>query len=160
MSGDLSQSKSLSSATTAPERELFRRFSHKCAETLGSAGMFVLALLVILVWGLTGPFFHYSDAWQLIINTGTTIVTFLMVFIIQNTQNRDSKAIHLKLDELIRAQLGARDDLVSLEDMSDRELVDLEAEFRQIREKMSRRRNRITLQGTAAGTGPLIEPLP
>src|SRR5260221_13326448 len=122
--------------------EVFRKFSHRCAEVLGSAGTFVLAMCVIVAWGLTGPIFGYSDAWQLIINTGTTIVTFLMVFIIQNTQNRDSKAIHLKLDELIRAQLGARDDLVSLEELSDRELVDLEAEFRQIREKMTRRRNK------------------
>ena len=89
---------------------------------------------------LTGPIFGYSDAWQRINNTGTTIVTFLMVFIIQNTQNRDSKAIHLKLDELIRAHKGARDDLVSLEDLSDRELQELESEFRSIRERRARRR--------------------
>jgi low affinity Fe/Cu permease len=124
--------------------------------------MFVVALAIIVVWGVTGPYFRYSDAWQLIINTGTTIVTFLMVFIIQNTQNRDSKAIHLKLDELIRAHLGARDDLVSLEELSDRELVDLETEFREIRERMSRRRsnNKITMQTASTDTGPLTEPAP
>ena len=88
----------------------------------GSAWSFVVALLIIVIWGATGHIFHYSDTWQLIINTGTTIVTFLMVFLIQNTQNRDSKAVHLKLDELIRAVGGARNTMVDLERMSDEEL--------------------------------------
>ena len=119
-------------------RELFRKFSQRASEILGSAGMFVAALLIIVIWATTGPLFHYSDAWQLIINTGTTIVTFLMVFIIQNTQNRDSMAIHLKLDELIRANVRARDKLVSLQNLSDQELIELENEFKRIRGRGAR----------------------
>ncbi|PYK84426.1 MAG: hypothetical protein DME28_07620 [Verrucomicrobia bacterium] len=102
---------------------------------LGSAWAFAGAMLVILVWLLTGPTFHFSDTWQLIINTGTTIVTFLMVFLIQNTQNRDAKAMHLKLDEIIRALKKARNELVDLEDLSDEELTKLEEQFKQLRAK-------------------------
>ncbi|MFZ1218480.1 MAG: low affinity iron permease family protein, partial [Chthoniobacterales bacterium] len=102
---------------------------------LGTAWAFVIALLVIVVWAVTGPTFHYSDTWQLIINTGTTIVTFLMVFLIQNTQNRDAKAVHLKLDELIRALGPARNKLVDLEKLSDDELKALEREFEKLRQK-------------------------
>lgn len=91
-----------------------------------------------MVWAITGPIFGFSDTWQLIINTGTTIVTFLMVFLIQNTQNRDAKAMHLKLDELIRALTGARNDLVDLEELSDAELEKLEQEFRGLSERASR----------------------
>jgi len=91
------------------------------------------------VWGLTGPTFHFSDTWQLIINTGTTIVTFLMVFLIQNTQNRDAKAVHLKLDELIRAIQGARNRLVDLEKLSDEELTKLEEQFTRLRKKAAER---------------------
>jgi low affinity Fe/Cu permease len=99
------------------------------------AWAFVVAILIIAVWGLTGPTFHFSDTWQLIINTGTTIVTFLMVFLIQNTQNRDAKAMHLKLDELIRAVQGARNRLVDLEKLSDDELKKLEEQFTRLRQK-------------------------
>ena len=102
---------------------------------LGSAWVFVCAILIIVVWALTGPTFHYSDTWQLIINTGTTIVTFLMVFLIQNTQNRDAKAVHLKLDELIRALGPARNKLVDLEDLSDGDMKKLEQEFAKLRKK-------------------------
>ena len=102
---------------------------------LGSAWAFAGAVLVILVWLLTGPTFHFSDTWQLIINTATTVITFLMVFLIQNTQNRDAKAVHLKLDELIRAIKDARDELVDLEDLSDEELQKLEAQFRRMRQR-------------------------
>ena len=84
-------------------RDSFRHFAHRSSKVLGTAWAFIGAIFIIVVWGLTGPAFHFSDTWQLIINTGTTIVTFLMVFLIQNTQNRDAKAVHLKLDELIRA---------------------------------------------------------
>jgi low affinity Fe/Cu permease len=91
------------------------------------------------MWGLTGPMFHFSDTWQLIINTGTTIVTFLMVFLIQNTQNRDAKAMHLKLDELIRAVEGARNRLVDLEKLSDEELKQLEEQFTRVRNKAAQR---------------------
>jgi low affinity Fe/Cu permease len=93
------------------------------------------ALLIIVVWLVTGPVFHFSDTWQLIINTATTIVTFLMVFLIQNTQNRDAKAVHLKLDELIRALKGARNQLVDLEELSDEELKKLENQFRRMRKR-------------------------
>ncbi len=93
------------------------------------------AALIIVVWGVTGPIFKFSDTWQLVINTGTTIVTFLMVFLIQNTQNRDSHAVQLKLDELIRALKEARNDLIDLEEMSEDELVKLEEEFRRLRVK-------------------------
>src|SRR5947209_9971990 len=102
---------------------------------LGSAWAFAGAVLVILVWLLTGPTFHFSDTWQLIINTATTVITFLMVFLIQNTQNRDAKAVHLKLDELIRAIKDARNELVDLEDLSDEELQNLEKQFRNMRKR-------------------------
>ncbi len=113
----------------------FRTFAHKTSEMVGTAWSFAAALLVIMIWGLTGPMFQYSDTWQLIINTSTTIVTFLMVFLIQNTQNRDAKAIHLKLDELIRASKGARNALVDLEKLSDEELAELEKHFERIRKR-------------------------
>jgi low affinity Fe/Cu permease len=100
---------------------------------VGSSWAFILAVFIILVWALTGPLFHYSDTWQLVINTGTTIITFLMVFLIQNTQNRDAKAIHLKLDELLRGVEGARTHLVDLETLSDNELDRLQEQFKRIR---------------------------
>jgi low affinity Fe/Cu permease len=102
----------------------------------GSAYAFVGAIFVVSVWAFTGPVFGFSDTWQLIINTGTTIATFLMVFLIQNTQNRDSKAMQLKLDELIRATT-ARDAFVDLEDLSDDELSELDREFRELHDKQS-----------------------
>jgi low affinity Fe/Cu permease len=98
-------------------REQFRKFAHDAACAMGSSWAFFLACAVVAVWAVSGPIFSYSDSWQLVINTGTTIVTFLMVFLIQATQNRDSKAIHLKLDELLRAIGKARTGLVGLEDM-------------------------------------------
>src|SRR5436190_1222275 len=120
-------------------RDIFRHFARKASEVLGSAWAFIGALVIIGVWGLTGPLFHFSDTWQLIINTGTTIVTFLMVFLIQNTQNRDAKAMHLKLDELIRAIKGARNRLVDLEKLSDDELKKLEEQFARVRTKAAQR---------------------
>jgi len=115
--------------------DAFRLFAHRAAVMLGSAWAFAAAAFVILVWLVTGPTFHFSDTWQLIINTATTIITFLMVFLIQNTQNRDAKAMHLKLDELIRALKGARDQLVNLEDLSDEELKKLEEQFQRMRKR-------------------------
>lgn len=112
--------------------DLFRRFSGAVSEIVGTPWMFILAVLVIVMWAITGPMFGFSDTWQLVINTGTTIVTFLMVFLIQNTQNRDAKAIHLKLDELIRALDGARTGLVDLEEVTDDELGKLQEEFRRL----------------------------
>lgn len=116
-------------------RDAFGVFARKTSSVLGSAWAFVCAILIIVIWATTGPAFGYSDTWQLIINTGTTIVTFLMVFLIQNTQNRDAKAVHLKLDELIRALGGARNKLVDLEKLSDDDLKALESEFEKLRKK-------------------------
>jgi low affinity Fe/Cu permease len=121
--------------------DAFRIFARRSSAVLGSAWAFASAILIIVVWGLTGPTFHYSDTWQLIINTGTTIVTFLMVFLIQNTQNRDAKAVHLKLDEIIRALQGARNELVDLEKRSDEDLTRLEKQFERIRKKAERNGN-------------------
>jgi low affinity Fe/Cu permease len=116
-------------------RDAFRVFAHRSSVMLGSAWAFTGAALVILVWILTGPTFHFSDTWQLIINTATTVITFLMVFLIQNTQNRDAKAMQLKLDELIRALKSARNELVDLEDLSDEELKKLEEQFQRMRKR-------------------------
>jgi low affinity Fe/Cu permease len=114
-------------------KELFRKFSQTTSQAVGSPWAFVVAAGIVLVWALTGPMFGFSDTWQLVINTGTTIVTFLMVFLIQNTQNRDAKAIHLKLDELLRGVEGARTGMVDLENCSDEELARYESEFARIR---------------------------
>ena len=117
-------------------RELFRKFAQATSQAVGSSWAFILAALVIVIWGATGPMFHYSDTWQLVINTGTTIVTFLMVFLIQNTQNRDAKAIHLKLDELIKGVSGARTGLVNLEQLSDADLERLQQEFERLHQSL------------------------
>ena len=113
-------------------KEHFRKISSRASTLAGSAGVFILAAISIVIWFISGPIFSFSDTWQLVINTGTTIVTFLMVFLIQNTQNRDSKAIQLKLDELIRSTKGARMRYVGLEDFSDEDLADIEEEIRAI----------------------------
>ena len=109
--------------------DLFSRAAHWTAQQCGRASVFMVAVGVIIAWAVTGPLFHYSDTWQLIINTGTTIVTFLMVFLLQNTQNRDTAAIQLKLDELIRANRNARNMMLGLEDLSEEELKKIKATF-------------------------------
>jgi low affinity Fe/Cu permease len=119
-------------SSRSAQRDFFRRFAHKTSTGVGSPWAFMLALTTIIVWAVTGPLFQFSDTWQLVINTGTTIITFLMVFLIQNTQNRDAVAIHLKLDELIRALKGARNQLVDLEELSDEELEQLHREFQRL----------------------------
>src|SRR5262249_7662822 len=102
--------------------------------------MFILAVVVLVAWAISGPFFHFSDTWQLIINTGTTIITFLVVFLIQNTQNRDAKALHLKLDELIRSHSPAHNDMIDIEKLSDEELDELEKRYAAIcRENKARK---------------------
>ena len=116
-------------------KKLFRKIATKTSYILGTAWAFMLALLIIITWALTGPIFHFSDTWQLIINTGTTIVTFLMVFLLQYTQNRDNIALHVKLDELIRAVKGARTSLVGIEELSDDELERLYNDFRKLHER-------------------------
>ena len=118
--------------------DVFSVFARSTSSVLGSAWVFAAALLIIVIWGITGPAFHFSDTWQLIINTGTTIVTFLMVFLIQNTQNRDAKAVHLKLDEIIHSLSRARNHLVDLEKMSEEDLEKLQDEFTRVREKATR----------------------
>jgi low affinity Fe/Cu permease len=115
--------------------DAFRKFAGKISTLAGSPLAFVIAALIILAWAITGPIFHFSDTWQLVINTGTTIATFLMVFLIQNTQNRDAIAIHLKLDELIRAMKEARTTMADLEDVSDEELEKLRRQFQELREQ-------------------------
>ncbi len=111
----------------------FGRFAASSSGWLGSKWAFAGAGMVVLFWATTGPAFHYSDTWQLVINTGTTIVTFLMVFLIQNTQNRDARAINLKLNELIRAIDKARDQMIDIEKLSDLELNELQARYEKIR---------------------------
>lgn len=111
-------------------KELFRKISARISNAVGSAYAFLIALSVIIIWGISGPMFGFSDTWQLVINTGTTIITFLMVFLIQNTQNRDSKGIHLKLDELIANTKGASNTFMDLDTLSDDDLNRLDEHFK------------------------------
>jgi low affinity Fe/Cu permease len=135
----------------SPFKAAFGKVATRVSDAMGSVWAFSVALLVILAWIVTGPIFGFSDTWQLVINTGTTIVTFLMVFLIQNTQNRDAKAVHLKLDELIRALHGARNKLVDLEKLSDDELRTLEEEFERLRKKAEGAKEKMEeLQETAS----------
>ena len=113
----------------------FRKLAQGTSRVMGTAAAFVASVGIVLLWLFSGPIFHFSDTWQLLINTATTIVTFLMVILIQHTQNHDAKAFHLKLDELIRAVQEARNGLVDLEDMSDEELDRLQEEFRKLRKE-------------------------
>jgi low affinity Fe/Cu permease len=119
--------------TTRTTNDWFGRFAASSSGWLGSKWAFAGAGLVIVLWAMTGPLFHFSDTWQLVINTGTTIITFLMVFLIQNTQNRDARAINLKLNELIRAVDKARDQMIDIENLSDLELDELQSRYEKIR---------------------------
>jgi low affinity Fe/Cu permease len=119
-------------------KEFFRKFAQKTSELTGTAAAFIGSVLILVIWAVLGPVFHFSDTWQLVINTFTTVVTFLIVFLIQNTQNRDAKAIHLKLDELIRSIKGARNSMLNLEELSDDELERLQKQFRRISESYAR----------------------
>ncbi|MCL5734626.1 MAG: low affinity iron permease family protein [Actinobacteria bacterium] len=115
-------------------REAFRKAAHRTSILVGSAAAFIAAFILVLVWAASGPLFHFSDTWQLIINTGTTVLTFLIVFLIQNSQNRGSEAIQLKLDELLRAVASARTGLADVENLSDAELEALKKEFERLAE--------------------------
>ena len=116
-------------------RDLFHHLAERTAHAIGSPWAFMLAVLTVLIWGVTGPYFGYSNTWQLVINTGTTVVTFLVVFLIQNTQNRETRIVALKLDELLRGVEGARTGLVQLDHMSDAELEVVQREFALLRDK-------------------------
>ena len=118
-----------------PRTSAFGRFAHAFARATGRPGSFAIAIGVVVVWAVTGPIFGFTDTWQLVINTGTTIVTFLMVFLIQNTQNRDSEAIHIKLDELIRAIQGAHNALLNLEDLDIDELDRIRSDYTKLAEE-------------------------
>ena len=129
------------STTTAilTRSDRFGKFAARSSHYLGSRWAFIVAIAVIVVWALTGPIFHYSDTWQLVINTGTTIVTFLMVFLIQNTQNRDARAIHLKLNELIHAVDKAKNKMIDVENLSEVELDELARTYEKIRSNAQER---------------------
>ena len=118
----------------------FGLFAARVAHWVGSSWLFFVAVALVVVWGLTGPIFHYSNTWQLVINTATTIVTFLMVFLIQNTQNRDARAIHLKLDEIIRSIKHAHNEMIDIEKLSDAELESLAKTYERLRAESERRR--------------------
>jgi low affinity Fe/Cu permease len=128
--------------------ETFRKFAARTAEWVGASAAFFIGLSIVVLWGLAGPLFGFSDTWQLVVNTATTIVTFLMVFLIQNTQNRDARAIHLKLDELIRSVKGARTAMVALENCTDEELAALQAEFERLHRRLA-----VHNRGRGAGGG-------
>lgn len=125
---------------TSNLRLWFSRFATGAAQAVGHPYVFFTAIAILVLWAVTGPYFHYSDTWQLVINTGTSVITFLVVFLIQNTQNRDAKALHLKLDELIRSHHPASDELIDVEKLSDEELDQLEKHYERIRKECEARR--------------------
>src|SRR5678815_4649614 len=128
-------------------KDFFQAFATRCSQVAGSRLTFLTAVLLIIVWAVTGPFFHYSDAWQLVVNTATTIITFLMVFLIQSAQNRDSHALHLKLDEVIRSLRGANNRMIDIEKLSDEELTLLATEYENIRDECESRSPEIADHG-------------
>lgn len=139
-------------------RELFRKFAKAAADGVGSPAAFLLGVLATLTWAATGSYFHYSDTWQLVINTVTSVGTFLIVFLIQNTQNRDAKVMHLKLDELIRAVKQARTELVHMEELSDRELDELHEDLLKYRDEAAQNLDRIAASRLQRSSSPQTEP--
>ena len=133
-------------------QDRFGQFAKLASHYLGSRWGFLVAICVVVVWAISGPLFHFSDTWQLVINTGTTIVTFLMVFLIQNTQNRDARAIHLKLNELIYAMANARDRMIDVEKLSDLELDELDQTYQKIRASAQRRHEEKSKETHSAST--------
>lgn len=120
--------------------ERFRKFAQKTSDAAGSSWTFLLAVSLVLVWAISGPLFHFAETWQLVINTGTTIITFLMIFLVQNAQNRDSKATQLKLDELIHAQKHAHNHMMGVEKKSDKQLASVEKEVDQEKKRRQKKR--------------------
>ena len=133
-------------------RSVFTRCAKATSRATGRPWAFIAACSLIVAWLLSGPYFHYSDTWQLVINTSTTIITFLMVFLIQSTQNRDARAIHLKLDELIRGVHGARTAMVALENSTDEELAQFQDEFERLHRRLTRRGSDGEHRGPRSGT--------
>lgn len=125
-----------------PRNTGFSHLAARASQLVGTSWMFLLAVALVVVWGVTGPWFHFSDTWQLVINTTTTIITFLMVFLIQNTQNRDARAIHLKLDEIIRSIHQAHNDMIDIENLSDDELKELSKYYERIRKEWDERKSK------------------
>jgi len=139
-------------------QQFFRRLAQATAQAVGTPWTFLGAVLIVIIWAASGPSFHYSDTWQLVINTGTTIVTFLMVFLIQNTQNRDAKVMQLKLDELIRATNTARNRLLDMDTMSDAELAQLQKEFKELHRRAGEaleERRQADRRATPPGNSPV-----
>lgn len=132
----------MASTSSARTSSGFHSFAGTASHIVGSKWAFTLATLLIVVWALAGPFFHYSDTWQLVVNTATTVVTFLIVFLIQNTQNRDARAIHLKLDEIIHALGKASNEMINIENLSDADLELLTRSFERIRAECDMRKSR------------------
>jgi len=124
------------------EHSSFHTFAGRASQVVGSKWAFTFATLLIACWAVLGPYFHYSDTWQLVVNTATTIVTFLIVFLIQNTQNRDARAIHLKLDEIIHALKGARNEMIQIENLSDADLEIISKSFEKVRAECEARKSR------------------
>src|SRR5246500_1559460 len=129
----------MAAANHALDHGSFHSFAGRASLLVGSKWAFTIAVLIILFWGLSGPYFHFSDTWQLVVNTATTIVTFLIVFLIQNTQNRDARAIHLKLDEIIHSLKRARNEMIQIENLSDADLEAISKNFEKIRAECERR---------------------
>jgi low affinity Fe/Cu permease len=121
-------------------KDWFGKVAAKISGWVGSPSTFIVAIALVIIWGISGPHYRYSDTWQLIINTGTTVVTFLIVFLIQNTQNRDARALHLKLDEVIRSIHSAHNNMIDIEKLSDGELAKLAKQYEQFREEWESRR--------------------
>lgn len=134
---------------------IFRSFATAISNMVGSAYTFALAITLIVFWATTGPFFGFSNTWQLVINTFTTITTFLIVFLIQNTQNRDSRAVHLKLDELLKSIKGARDEVINVEDLPDEVLNEMHQEFKNLRQKYAKKL-KITVPNDETGIEKII----
>jgi low affinity Fe/Cu permease len=124
------------------KQSMFSKISKYMSIWLGSSIAFSCAISFVLIWGLTGPYFHFSNSWQLVVNTTTTIITFWMVFLIQNTQNRDTIALHLKLDEIIRSTKGAHNELLKIEELNDEDLKSLQARYQHLADSVKQKLNR------------------